>query len=59
MCCGSCATLLQGAQGDREDEQREEERSAAGGGFFSCLSVEYYQGFFDVSTKEVRDGTLT
>lgn len=49
-----CTVPLQGADGERDGESREEDRSASGGGFFSCLSVEYYQKFFDVSTMEVR-----
>ena len=49
-----CTVPLQGADGERDGESREEDRSASGGGFFACLSVEYYQKFFDVSTMEVR-----
>lgn len=49
-----CAFPLQSA----EAEPRGEDRNAPGLGFFTCLSVEYYQRFFDVSTMEVREGML-
>ena len=49
-----CAFPLQSAEG----EPRGEDRNAPGLGFFTCLSVEYYQRFFDVSTMEVREGML-
>ena len=49
-----CAFPLQGAEG----EPKGEDRNAPGLGFFTCLSVEYYQRFFDVSTMEVREGIL-
>lgn len=47
-----CAFPLQGAEG----EPKGEDRNAPRLGFFTCLSVEYYQRFFDVSTMEVREG---